>query len=151
MPFLAPRFWYISTRNFFIIYFRLIGPRKDLEDRGAKLESYIPAAVQGSVHLLGPYPLPKLDFVVVSKSFSGLGLASPNLTFLSPSLLGVDTASLVKVSHEIAHAWFGILVGSKDWTEAWLSEGFATFLEYFIHQQALKLLGLEGDKGKEIK
>jgi aminopeptidase O len=27
-----------------------------------------------------------------------------------------------KLSHEICHAWFGILVGSLDWTEAWLSE-----------------------------
>ena len=48
---------------------------------------------------------------------------------------------MIKISHEISHAWFGIMIGSLDWTEAWISEGFATFLEDIIHDEVIEVLG----------
>ncbi len=34
------------------------------------------------------------------------------------------------VCHELAHQWWGDLLTCREWPEAWLNEGFATYFEY---------------------
>jgi aminopeptidase N len=40
------------------------------------------------------------------------------------------------VSHELAHQWWGDLLTCREWSEAWLNEGFATYFEYVWREQA---------------
>ena len=120
---------------------RFIGPRSLVEKNFAAVTRYLACCLSAAEDLLGRYPLPRLDVVVVHRSFSGLGLASPHLLFLSPSLFAGDESLFIKISHEVSHAWFGIMIGSLDWTEAWISEGFATFLEEDLHAETLRLQG----------
>lgn len=73
---------------------------------------------------------------------------SPHIIFLSQSVLNAGSSgsgekdlSLCgsRICHEIAHSWFGLVIGAKDWTEEWISEGFATYLEDIIWAEAQKV------------
>ena len=70
-----------------------------------------------------------------------------------------DVQSESLVAHELAHQWFGDLLTCRNWSHAWLNEGFATFFqtvydemrlgrdaydeEMMEHQEAVK----EADRG----
>ncbi len=66
---------------------------------------------------------------------------SPGLIFLSQSVLSEDGSMNIKLAHEVSHSWFGLLLGARDWTEEWLSEGFATFLEDHVHAAVMNVSG----------
>ncbi|XP_072848428.2 aminopeptidase O isoform X7 [Pogona vitticeps] len=69
---------------------------------------------------------------------------SPHIIFLSQStLFGGSHLCGTRLCHEIAHAWFGLAIGARDWTEEWLSEGFATHLEDLFWSTAQQQLSLD--------
>ncbi len=81
-----------------------------------------------------PFPWEKYAQVVVSDFIFG-GMENTSATTLyeralldERAALDVDTESLV--AHELAHQWFGDLLTCREWTHAWLNEGFATYFEH---------------------
>ncbi|CAL8330999.1 unnamed protein product [Arctogadus glacialis] len=56
-----------------------------------------------------------------------------------------------RLCHELAHSWFGLAIGARDWTEEWISEGFATYLEDVIWAKAQQLLPVEMEEQAQLK
>ena len=81
------------------------------------------------------YPLVKLDLISISdypSSMETWGL----ITFTeSQILVNKETTEeekrtvAVVIAHALAHQWLGNLVTFESWSDVWISEGFATFIE----------------------
>jgi len=76
---------------------------------------------------IGPFPFSRLSLVQSSTIFGGMENSSAIFfSERSPSFTG-EKDNEETVAHEIAHQWFGDALSFNDWSEIWLSEGFATY------------------------
>jgi aminopeptidase N len=87
------------------------------------------------------YPWNKYAQVVVSDFFFG-GMENTTATTMYEHILldaraALDVTSDDLVAHELAHQWFGDFVTCRDWSEGWLNEGFATFMEHVWREKHL--------------
>ena len=85
------------------------------------------------------YPYPKYAQSAVSDFMFG-GMENISATTLTDRTLHdarshLDFTSDNLVSHELAHQWFGDLLTCKDWSHAWLNEGFATYFAALWREQ----------------
>jgi aminopeptidase N len=85
-----------------------------------------------------PYPWAKYYQVCVT-DFQFGGMENTSLTVLTEgTLFSKESENLHNseglVAHELAHQWFGDLVTCKDWSHAWLNEGFATYYAHLFDQ-----------------
>jgi aminopeptidase N len=88
-----------------------------------------------------PFPWQRYSQVVVSDFIFG-GMENTTATTLYEHVMlderaALDISSCDLVAHELAHQWFGDYVTCRDWSHAWLNEGFATFCEHLEREQRL--------------
>lgn len=87
-----------------------------------------------------PYPWSKYDQITIPGI--GGGAESTTATVVGQSIIHDEKAdrdfpSHSLVAHEAAHQWWGNLVTMRDWSHAWLNEGFATYGEYLYTKHSL--------------
>lgn len=87
------------------------------------------------------YPWTSYSQVIVN-DFTFGGMENTTATTLYEYALlderaALDITSVDLVAHELAHQWFGDYVTCRDWSEAWLNEGFATYFEHVEREHRL--------------
>jgi aminopeptidase N len=88
-----------------------------------------------------PYPWPKYSQVVIKQfMYGGMeNLSAATLTdrTLHDARARLDASSDGLVSHELSHQWFGDLLTCRNWSHAWLNEGFASYFANLYTGHAL--------------
>ncbi len=88
-----------------------------------------------------PYPYAKYAQIAVADFIFG-GMENTSATTQTDTTLHdarahLDFSSNSLVAHELAHQWFGDLLTCKDWSHAWLNEGFATYFDALFREHDL--------------
>jgi len=98
-------------------------------DASAEEFAETPQMEIANTELYGPYLWGRYDLLVLPPSFPYGGMENPRLSFMTPTLIAGDKSLTNVVAHELAHSWSGNLVTNSNWRDAWLNEGFTSYVE----------------------
>ena len=77
------------------------------------------------------HPFVKNGFATLNNNFPWGGMENQTLTSFCP-----DCWSEGLITHEFAHQWFGDMITCATWSDIWLNEGFATYVEALWDEHA---------------
>ncbi len=138
-------------------YFEVLSQELELGERKVRVAYYVPPGREADgkrafsetprmLQLFSrktgvPYPYGSYSQIVVSDFIFG-GMENTTATTMEEEILldskaARDVDSNYLVAHELAHQWFGDYVTCRDWSHAWLNEGFAMFFELVEREDRL--------------
>jgi aminopeptidase N len=116
--------------RFPLFYYTLPGREAD----GERAFGSTPRMIETFERVIGvPYAYERYSQIAVADFIFG-GMENTSATTQTDRVLHDERAHLdysadFLAAHELAHQWFGDLVTCRDWSQAWLNEGFATYFE----------------------
>jgi aminopeptidase N len=121
---------------------------KGMEEDAKRTFEKTPQMIQFFGEYFGvKYPYPKYAQVVVADFIFG-GMENISATTLTDRIIIDKRAGLERlysaareadmlIAHELGHQWWGDLLTCRDWSHAWLNEGFATMCEALFKEHEL--------------
>ncbi len=105
---------------------------QDME-KASKAYGHHAAWMQTMERTFGPYLYAKFTTVQIPTRWGGMEY--PGNVWLAQNIFDYPGHGVGTLAHEFVHMWFGDGVGYAQWEDAWLSEGFASYLGPWLHAQ----------------
>jgi hypothetical protein len=94
-------------------------------DHWSRSTEYVKAAIEEFSRRWLPYPWP----VMINLAGQGAGMEYPGIVFDGIEDAGKKLYWIT--THEVGHSWFPMIVGSNERRDAWMDEGFNTFIDVY--------------------